>query len=224
MGTTGGLKRYLPFIIIGGVLLAALAGGGLLLRARQQAQPLAKAAPGSPGAHPPHTRGSTRAAVSIEEFGDFQCQPCSILWPILQKIERAYGDRVSLTFRHRPLPQHRNAPEAARAAEAAGLQGRFWEMHDALYRNRAAWVNSSSVRSAFEAYATELGLNVEQFMRDLDSDIVRRRLDADRERGDSLKIDRTPVIFVNGELMPFSSSPEDDLRKAIDAALAAPAE
>ncbi|MDQ6911975.1 MAG: thioredoxin domain-containing protein [Verrucomicrobiota bacterium] len=215
------MKRYLPFVIIFCVLLGAVGGGALVLRARQQSPSpvVTKAKPASPDTIS-HTRGSTDAPVTLEEFGDFECQPCSIFWPILERVEQAYGTRLSVTFRQHPLEQHHYAREAARAAEAAGLQGHFWEMHDMLYRNRADWINSSDVRAKFASYATELKLDSDRFKNEMDGEEVNRRIAADEERGASLGIDRTPVVYINGQLMPFSSSPEDDLHRTIDAALA----
>src|SRR4026208_899639 len=79
---------------------------------------------------PIHIRGGAKAAVTLEEYGDFQCAPCGRLYPVLKAAEHDYGDRLRVVFRHMPLQRHEHAPLAARAAEAAGLQGRFWEMHD----------------------------------------------------------------------------------------------
>ena len=211
------MKRYLPFVLIAAVLVVALGAGALFLHYRSQPRPTPEV--GRPGADPPHVRGLVTAPVQVEEFGDFECEPCSILWPILAEIEREYGDRLAVTFRQHPLSNHRNAMAGARASEAAGLQNRFWEMHDSLYRNRAVWVPALDPRPYFNAYATYLGLDVARFKRDFESPEVTKRIAADQDRGASLNVDRTPVIFVNGKLMPFSSWPDEDLRKAIDAAL-----
>lgn len=212
------MKRYLPFAIISGVLLLALGGGMLLFHYRQQ--PPARPAFGRPGAEPPHLRGNARAPVQLEEFGDFECLPCSAVWAILQKVEHDYGKRLSVIFRHHPLKQHRYALDAARAAEAAGLQGRFWEMHDALYKNRALWVPAENVRPLFQRYAAEIGLDLERFKADMDGDKVAKQIEADLDRGASLGVDRTPVIFINGEQIPFSSlRTEEGLHSAIDKTL-----
>src|SRR5439155_26410211 len=86
-----------------------------------------------------HIRGGAAARVTLEEYGDFQCQPCGRLYPVLKLVEQDYGDRLRVVFRHMPLRKHEHAPLAARAAEAAGLQGRFWEMHDVLFENSPRW-------------------------------------------------------------------------------------
>jgi protein-disulfide isomerase len=176
---------------------------------------------GQPGAEPQHVRGDSNAPVVLEEFGDFECMPCSVLWPVLEKLEHEFPQQLVVVFREHPLRMHRYALDAARGAEAAGLQGKFWEMHDTLYRNRAAWVPADYIRPYLNDYATELGLDLERFKADLDGDKVSRRIAADQERGESLGIDRTPVLYVNGVKIPVTEINENGLRAAIEKALAA---
>lgn len=137
----------------------------------------------------------------------------------MKNIEKDYAESVSVTFRQHPLRLHPHAREAARASEAAGLQGRFWEMHDLLYIGRANWVQAENVRTFFLTCASELGLDLERFTRDMDGEEVAKRIAADEERGASLGIDRTPVILINGKKVEFTPQPEDGLRVEIDAAL-----
>ena len=176
-------------------------------------------AAGKPGAEPPHIRGLENASVTLEEFGDFECLPCFVLWPAMKNIEKDYAKSVSVTFRQHPLAQHAHAREAARAAEAAGLQGRFWEMHDMLYLRRGKWIKADDVRTFFNTCATELGLDPDRFTKDMDGEEVTKRIAADEARGDSLGIDRTPAVFINGRRIEFSPQPEEGLRAEIDAAL-----
>ncbi len=213
------MKRYLPFAIILAAFLAAIGAGALLFHFRQAPLPPAKPAFGKPGAEPPHRRGPAHAFVALEEFGDFECLPCFVLWPAMQNIEKDYAQSLSVTFRQHPLAQHRHALEAARASEAAGLQGRFWEMHDLLYLRRSQWVRADDVRAFFNICASELGLDLERFTKDMDGEEVAKRLAADDDRGASLGIDRTPVVFINGKKVEFSPEPEEGLRAEIDAAL-----
>jgi protein-disulfide isomerase len=215
------MKRYLPYAIIAAVFLISTVAGVALYQ-NDQGQPPArtgKLAFGMPGAMPPHVRGPAKAPVLLEEFGDFECIPCSLLYPILKKAKADYGDRLSVTFREYPLTKHTKAPEAARAAEAAGLQGRFWEMHDSLYENRLVWLNASSTRVALFELATKLGLELERFQKDMDSEEVTKRLVADRDRVTSLELDRTPSVFINGDRMTARPITDENLRAAIDAAL-----
>ena len=217
------MKRYLPFAIILAVFLVAIGTGALLFHLRQSPPSPAKAAFGRPGAEPPHVRGPANASVELEEFGDFECVPCFMLWPAMKNIEQDYAKSLSVTFRQHPLEQHRHAREAARASEAAGLQGRFWEMHDLLYLKRSNWVHAEDVRAFFNTCASDLRLDLERFTKDMDGDDVAKRIAADEDRGASLGIDRTPVVFINGKKVEFTPQPEDGLRAEIKAALGAKA-
>ena len=228
------MKRYLPFAIIFAVLLIAVGGGALLFRVKQQRIAAASAAAAAVaakaslsskrGADPPHVRGSSTAPVTLEEFGDFQCQPCGDLSPILEKIEQDYGDRLRVIFRQFPLGMHKYALGAARASEAAGLQGRFWEMHDLLYHNRFVWPRAPDIQNAFDDYAKSLGLDVARFKKDMDGEEVKARIVADQLRGKSLGVDRTPVFFINNRQVPVTSLNPPGLHSAIDEALKRKAE
>lgn len=218
--STGRKKSRLPFALIGGVLVLAIVAGFWFVRSARQ-PPTVSVAAGSPGANPPQVKGRADAPVTIEEFGDYQCPPCGALYPELEKIQAHYGDQVRLVFRHYPLVRiHPNALAAAHAAEAAGLQGKFWEMHDQLYRAQKSWERAGDARAAFVAYARTLGLDAERFARDMNGDSVDARIAADLERAASLGVDSTPVIFVNGRKLPYSTQTGKDLRTAIDKALA----
>src|SRR5213075_48003 len=127
------MKRYLPFFIVGTVALVTLASGALLYWAKRlPALTIAEnsVAPRAGGAESGHVRGRSDAPVTIIEFGDFQCPPCANLSEPINQLERDYRSRLRVVFRHLPLANHQHAREAALASEAAGLQGRFWEMHD----------------------------------------------------------------------------------------------
>jgi protein-disulfide isomerase len=116
---------------------------------------------------------------------------------------------------------HPHALEAAHAAEAAGLQGKFWEMHDRLFRNQRDWSKAADVRAVFTDYARALGLDVERFTRDLGGAEADARIVADHERARTLGVTSTPTFFLNGrELSPDKLKTPADLRTALDAALA----
>src|SRR5215204_1930438 len=179
------MKSKTPFIIILLVLAVAIGGAWYLKRAatkptnptmtsaanngntsavRNGTAP--PAAAGVNGAEPPHTLGPASAPVRLEEFGDFECPPCGLLHPILEQMRSEFGERVQITFREFPLvPTHQHAMAAASAAEAAALQGKFWEMHDLLYENQKAWHELFDVRPVFEGYAKQIGLDVERYKR-----------------------------------------------------------
>ena len=232
------MKRYLPFAIIAAVLLIALASWVLLMRSSRRAgptqasstpgssnqatpdSPLLNASNGTPGAEPPHVRGETNAPVTIEEFGDYQCPPCGALHPELKRIESEYGARLRIIFRNYPLTKiHAHALEAAHAAEAADMQGRFWAMHDLLYENQPAWSKVFNSRPTFINYARSLGLDVDRFTRDMDGPKADARVTADMKRGDSIGVKATPTVFVNNLEIPAANMTPEGLRAAINAAL-----
>ena len=105
--------------------------------------------------------------------------------PFVEELLKEYDSRLRVAFRDFPLPAHEHAREAALAAEAAGFQGKFWEMHDTLYREQSAWSKAPNTRELFESYAGTLGLDMDQFKKDMDSDKARERVDSDHARGDS---------------------------------------
>ena len=221
------MKRSLPFIIIGLVALAALAAGTVLYRAKV-AELTPVAATPDKAATPAeaktegktvHIRGNPKAQVTIEEFADFQCPPCASISPILAKLEHEFPSQMRVVFRNFPLQMHNHAAEAARAAEAAGLQGKFWEMHDLLYRNQTAWSKEADVRLTFINYAQDLGLDLGRFESDYEGAEVRARVSADQARGTSLGVNRTPTLFINNQPVPPSSLSEPALRTAIAAAI-----
>ncbi|HZE57728.1 MAG TPA: thioredoxin domain-containing protein [Chthoniobacterales bacterium] len=213
-------NRSLAFGIIAVVLIAAVIAGVLLFRARQTPPGLQVATTTKPGAQPPHVRGDFKAPVTLEEFGDFECVPCFILWPALRNLENDYGEKLAVIFRNNPMPQHPKALDGARAAEAAGLQGKFWEMHDLLYLQRGEWTRATDPRTQFAEFAQRLNLDVDRFNKDVMSAEVATRITADRERSAALGLDRTPVVFINGRRAQLQGDVENGLRTDIDAALA----
>jgi protein-disulfide isomerase len=215
------LKRVLPFIIVAVVGFVTLGAGIVLYRAkRPQTTAIPKAMADSKGhAEEVHVRGAANAAVTLEEYGDFQCPPCGRLAGPLEQIEHDYGSRLRVIFRNFPFTIHEHAHEAAYAAEAAGLQGHFWEMHDLLYREQATWANTNDVQPLFESYAGTIGLNLERFKKDLNGEQVKERVEADRKRGEALGVKNTPTIFINNQSVPATSLNPTALRGAIDAAV-----
>lgn len=220
------MKRFLPLIIIAVVLLIAIIVGWTLMRS-QQPHPAPNApaetstAAVAPGAEPPHVRGEANAPVTIEEFGDFQCPPCAAVYPELKQVEHEYGSRLRVIFRELPLvPMHAHAVWASRSAEAAGLQGRFWEMHDKLYENQKAWTDLPDAQPVFTGYARSLGLDMDRFTRDVGSAAVDRRIFLDGKRAHALGVVSTPTLFLNGREVPFETFKQPGgLSAVINAAL-----
>ena len=228
------MKRILPFVIIAVVLGAGLLTARHLQRAATEDPPKQPPAPNaSPaasttsqpeaGAEPAHALGNAQAPVTLEEFGDFECPPCGLLHPILKSLAAELGPtKLRLIFREFPLvPTHAHALAAAHAAEAAGLQGRFWEMHDMIYEHQKDWHEAFDVRPIFEGYAKTIGLDVGQFQRDNTSEAVERRIFLDGKRAHSLGVQGTPTVFMNGKEVPFQSLAPEKLKELINQELAA---
>jgi protein-disulfide isomerase len=215
------MKRYLPYLIVIAVALITFGSGALLYRAkRPQVKNISdtQSASGKNGASA-HTRGNPEAPVTLEEFGDFQCPPCGQFAGFADELLKEYDSRLRVVFRNFPLPGHEHAREAALAAEAAGFQGKFWEMHDTLYKEQSSWTKAPNTRELFESYAGTLGLNMDRFKKDMDSDKAKERVDSDHAVGDSLGIKVTPTLFINKRaLEPQEKNPEG-VRAAINAVL-----
>ena len=212
------MKRFLPYLIVGLVAIATFGGGFALYRAKQSAL---SGGPKSGPASGAHVRGKANAVVTIEEFGDFQCPPCSTMAGLLKKAEEEYGDRLRVIFHHFPLAMHVHAREAALYAEATTLQNRFWEMHDLLYKEQAIWSKAPDVPALFNGYAGSIGLDVERLKKDVLSPEVAARVDADQKLGASRGVTSTPTLFVNDVAMPADQINPAGLKKAIETALQA---
>jgi protein-disulfide isomerase len=216
------MKRYLPFVIVGAVALITITGGAMLYHAK--GLPLLtknRLAFGTAGAESIHIRGRSDAPVTLEEYGDFECPPCGRLSEPINKLEQDYHSRLRVIFHHFPIVTHQHAREAAIASEAAGLQGRFWEMHDVLYREQATWSKATDAHPLFNAYAGMLGLKIDRFKKDMESDEVKRKVDADQKEGAAVGVTVTPTIFINNRALPPTSLNEGGLRAAIEAAIKA---
>ena len=220
------MKRFLPFAIIIIVLVGAVAAGWAVLRSSRESTNASAPTPDPAGqvkgAEPAHVRGNPNAPVTLEEFGDFQCPSCGSYAPELRKIEAEFGDKLKVIFRELPLlPMHEHALMAAQAAEAAGVQGKFWEMHDLLYENQTKWVEQKDLVPVFVDYAKQLGLNPDQFMKDLNGEIVAQRIFQDGKRAHSFGLKGTPSFFVNGKEAKDEQWKPEGLRQMIKDAIAA---
>lgn len=137
----------------------------------------------------------TEAKVTLIEYADFQCPACGAYYPFVKQLGQEFKN-LAIIFRHFPLPQHSNARAAAQAAEAAGKQGKFWEMHNLLFDNQDTWAGSNFAVETFNAYAQTLGLNMEKFKTDFNSAEAKTKIEADYQSGSS-EIDGTPTFFLN---------------------------
>lgn len=222
----------LPFIIISLVLIGVAAGGWWFYQSSKNTKTTKTntnksntnlAVPVTsnlPGAQPPNMLGSPNALVTIEEFADFQCPTCASVHAKMKEITALYGNRIKFVYRNFPLTQiHKNAYDAAVAAESAGLQGKYWEMQNQLFTNQTAWANSADARKIFGEYAQKIGLDVDRFQTDMLGLAAKSRVDLDIARGRAMGINGTPSIFINGRQLSFEQFDVTPMRQVIDAEL-----
>jgi protein-disulfide isomerase len=158
-----------------------------------------------------HVRGAMDGKVTLVEFGDFQCPACGAYEPLLRKVTEDNAKTLKVVFRHFPLTQiHPNALIAAKASEAAGLQGKFWEMHDILYEKQEEWSTGLTAHDfIFLNYATAIGLNMKKFQVDLNSKEVEDKILTEYKEGVKLGVQGTPTFFLNGKKINNPQSPEE---------------
>lgn len=223
-----------PLIIIGIVFVAAIIGAAIWWNssskpvvvksntnsAKSTPTPDAIPANAPVGATPPNVLGSPTAAVTLEEFADYQCPTCAVQHIKMKEITGLYGNRIKFIYRSFPLTQiHKNAYEAAIAAEAAGMQGKFWAMQDQLFTNQQVWSNSSEARKIFEDYAQKLGLDLAKYQADVAGLPAKTRVDNDLARGRGVGISGTPTMYMNGNKLLLEQMEVSALKQLIDAEL-----
>jgi len=147
--------------------------------------------------------------VVLVEFGDFQCPGCGAYHPLVQKLLVDYKDNLTFVYRNFPLNIHKNALPAAYAAEAAGLQGKYWPMHDMIFETQDKWSTSTDAQSIFLEYAKTIGLNLSKFKEDVVSEEVKKKVDKDTADGLALSVDSTPTFYINGEKINSPGSYEN---------------
>ena len=155
------------------------------------------------------TLGNPNAPITLVEYSDFQCGNCASYHHIIKRLVKELGNDFQFIFRHYPLRSHANARLAAQSAEAAGLQGKFWEMQDVLFMQQQKWkkIEKTAVEKAFVQYATSLGLDAERFQRDLHSEGVIRRVNDSRQEGQAAGVTGTPTFFINSQRILRNQKP-----------------
>lgn len=168
-----------------------------------------------------HKVGAGNKKVTLTEYGDFQCPACKAYYPIVKEIKATYGDDITFQFRNFPLTQiHPNAMIGHRAAEAAGKQGKFFEMHDVLYEKQDDWSRANDPSAILVTYAKLLGLNEEQFKTDMTSKATADAINADIKAGQSFQATSTPTFVLNDKKIEENPRSFEDFKKLIDAKIA----
>lgn len=170
-----------------------------------------------------HIKGNPEAAVTLLEYSDFQCPACASFQPVVKQLIDTYGDKIRFEYKHYPLPMHTFAQQAALAAEAAGQQGKFFEMHDKLFENQQTWAVSQTPQSFFLKYAQELGLDEEKFRAHMKSSILRDHVRSNLKEASELGLTSTPTFFLNGQKMEMETMEDfiTQITVAVDPAAAA---
>ncbi len=167
------------------------------------------------------TIGAQNPQLTLVEYADFQCPGCGAYHPLLQQLLKDYTGKLRLVYRNFPLTQiHNNATYAARAVGAAGVQGQFWPMHDLVFEHQQDWAESPKPEAVFTQYAQSLKLNVDQWKRDIDSGVVKDKVDKDYQSGIQAGVDSTPTFFLNNKKIAPSSY--EDFKSILNAAMTSP--
>lgn len=145
--------------------------------------------------------GNAESKIILIEYSDFQCPACGAYYPLVEKLLQERGENFQFVYRHFPLSQHASAKNAAYAAEAAGSQGEFWEMHNLIFKQQQEWSNISVMGAIkmFLNYAVSLNLNIEQFEKDRKSQEVKEKVEKDYKSGIRAGVNATPTFFLNGK-------------------------
>lgn len=153
-------------------------------------------------------KGNPDSTVELVEYSDLQCPACKVREPLIKEILAEFGGHIKFVYRHFPLRGlHKNSDISAQAAEAAGIQGKFWEMHDKLFETQEQWspLAGPEAENFFVNLAKEMGLNVEQFASDINSATVKSLVNEDLESGQDAGVNSTPTFFLNGKRIQPSS-------------------
>jgi protein-disulfide isomerase len=171
-----------------------------------------------------HTYGDGKKGVTLVEYGDLQCPACGQYFPLVKQIKEEFKGDITFQFRHFPLIQiHPSALLAAKSAEAAGLQGKFFEMHDLMYENQTTWspLSGDNALRTFESYASGMGLDLAKFKMDATSDVVNSTINADIKEGKKLGANATPTFVLDGKKLDQNPRDLESFRKLIQDAIAA---
>lgn len=159
-------------------------------------------------------RGATDSPVTIIEYSDFQCPACGMYFPLVEKLFAENSSQFRFVYRHFPLPQHANAKVAAQAAEAAGMQGKFWEMYTMLFENQADWESLKDPKTLFTDYAKKIGIDTEKFGLDYELPDIKKKIEDNVKSGLKAGVNSTPTFYLNGKKINNPRS-YDEFKKLI---------
>lgn len=213
-------RMFGRLIVIWGIVGIAIAASvaGMVWLAKEGAKPtagdLADAVTASDW-----KEGADPAKVTIVEYGDFQCPACGAYYPALKQLGKDFHLELAIVFRNFPLRQvHEHAQITAQAAEAAGKQGKFWEMHDILFERQQEWSDAANPKDFFTSYARTIGLDVARFTATMDAPDVLQAIEDDFQSGLRSNVNGTPTLFLNGKKIQNPNT-YNELRDIVQSAI-----
>lgn len=198
------LLTWLSFIVVIGLII-----WGLVAASNKAKKEEANLAPVDQVTEADWISSTTTVPVTVIEYGDFQCPACAAYYPLVERLLRENSTQVRLVFRHFPLTQHPNAVPAAKASEAAGRQGKFWEMYRQLYDTQTEWETVSNAPQVFVTYAQKLGLDMTKYAADVADPLVEEKINTSVKSGLKAGINSTPTFYVNGKKIANPKSYEE---------------
>lgn len=170
-----------------------------------------------------HIRGNPNAAVTIIEYGDFQCPACKATYPMLKTLEEEMASNVRIVFRHLPLASiHQHAFAAARAAEAAAAQGKFWEMHDLLYERQEQWSSQANAAAIFKTYAEELALDIAAYEEAVSAKATTDKINSAVSFAFEHQLTSTPTLYLNDQKLEPNPRSYGELKSKVEELIASP--
>lgn len=170
-----------------------------------------------------HVLNPNKNSLTLIEYGDFQCPGCQSMYPTVSEVTEKYASSVQYVFRSYPLSYHKNAKASSAAAESAGLQDRYWDMFDLIYTTPSEWEDAGPTErtDVFLRYAKQLGIDVDKFKADMDSERVKKKISFDTSLARKSNVEATPTFFLDGKKLDTANlRTVDDFSKIIDEALA----
>lgn len=205
--------KWLGAILI--ITVVLLFGGIFLLTRKDSSKVVAGAAVAQIDYSKGQKIGSSSAKIKLVEFSDFECSACSGVEPYLEKIRTDYPDQVQLIYRYLPIPGHLYGKQTAYLAEAAGEQGKFWEMADRLFETQEQWskLTDTDASAFFLNLAKQLGLDENKVKKALEENTFKSKIDDDIAEADRLEVTSTPTFFINGRKLVLRTF--EDLNTAV---------
>lgn len=201
------------FIVIIGLMI-----WGLIAAANKTEKENANIAPVDKVTATDWVRGAPSSPVTLIEYSDFQCPACAAYFPVVEQLLAEVGDKVLFVYRHFPLDQHRHAIPASQAAEAAGDQGKFWEMYKRIFETQTDWQDLADAKAVFAGYAQELKLDMAKYAVDVESKENLDKINNDLKSGIKAGVLGTPTFYLNGK--KISPKNYEEFKKLVEDAAA----